>query len=138
MGHSRVMHDWMRCRCDILFPSVQPHKSASNSLQDSRLPCADATLSLGLMDSSLAEIAPSLDLDLSPIQGQLASAVVNLNGDVIRGNLPPDDARLLFQMLTETSALDKPVRRLTVTYPSVKYIVARDETHVYIVQTRAG
>ena len=94
MGHSRVMHDWMRCRCDILFPSVQPHKSASNSLQDSHLPCADATLSLGLMDSSLAEIAPSLDLDLSPIQGQLASAVVNLNGDVIRGSLPPDDARL--------------------------------------------
>ena len=90
------------------------------------------------MDSPQVEIAPSLDLDLSPIQGQLASAVVNLKGDVIRGTLPPEDARLLFQMLAETSTLNKPVRRLTVTYPSVKYIVARDEAHVYIVQTRAG
>jgi hypothetical protein len=90
------------------------------------------------MDSSLAvDVAPAVDLELSPIQGQLASAIVNLQGQVVRGTLPHEDARLLYQMLAETSALQKPVRRLTVAYPSVKYIVARDEHHVYIVQTRA-
>ncbi|GKY94242.1 hypothetical protein MPSEU_000390000 [Mayamaea pseudoterrestris] len=92
-----------------------------------------------MMDSSQAEVGPSLDLDSSPIQGQLASAVLNLKGELVRGNLSSEqDARLLYQMLAETAALDKPIRRLTVTLSSVKYIVARDETHVYIVQTRAS
>lgn len=90
------------------------------------------------MDQSHGDITPSLDLETSPIPGQLASAVLNRNGEIIRSTLSHDDARLLFQMLAETSALQKPIRRLTVAYPTVKYVVARDESHVYIVQMRAG
>jgi hypothetical protein len=35
------------------------------------------------MDSSHADITPSLDLDTSPVHGQLASAVLNFKGENI-------------------------------------------------------
>ena len=82
---------------------------------------------------------PAVDLESSPVQGQLASAVLDLQGNIVRGQLAPQDASTLFQMLAEAGSLDLDgFRRLTVTFPSVRYVVARDEAHVYIVQTRAG
>lgn len=85
--------------------------------------------------------SPALDLESSPVQGQLASAVLDLQGNLVRGQLSPHDASILFQMLQETSNLQdlqQGFKRITVTYSAVRYIVARDESHVYIVQTRAG
>jgi hypothetical protein len=89
--------------------------------------------------SAQEALPPLLDLDASPVQGQLASAVLDLKGQVVRGQLDPQDASTLFQMLVEAASLkESSFRRLTVTFPNTKYIVARDESHVYIVQTRAG
>jgi len=81
-----------------------------------------------------------MDLEATPVQGQLASAVLDLNGNLVRGQLSPHDASLLFQMLVETANLKEieGFRRMTVTFSSIRYIVARDDSHVYIVQTRAG
>jgi len=82
--------------------------------------------------------APALDLESSPVQGQLASAVLDLQGHIVRGQLSPHDASILFQMLVETGNLQgmDGFRRITVTYSSVRYVVARDDSHVYVVQTR--
>jgi hypothetical protein len=88
------------------------------------------------MESAQEDSSPSLDLDASPLQGQLASAVLTLKGEMVSGKLPKIQARLLYEMLTETGSLDKPIRRLTITYSSMKYTVARDASHVYIVQSR--
>jgi hypothetical protein len=83
--------------------------------------------------------APPFDLEASPVQGQLASAVLDLNGNLVRGQLSPHDASLLFQMLAEVGSLGvENFRRLTVTFSSARYVVSRDENHVYMVQTRAG
>jgi hypothetical protein len=87
----------------------------------------------------MSSLPPSLDLEASPVQGQLASAVLDLRGNIVRGQLAPADTSTLFQMLVEAGSLSlEGFRRLTVTFPSVRYVVSRDETHVYIVQTRAG
>ena len=87
----------------------------------------------------MTSIPPALDLEASPVQGQLASAVLDLQGNIVRGQLPPEEASTLYQMLVETANLELTgFRRLTVTYPSIRYVVARDESHIYIVQTRAG
>jgi hypothetical protein len=85
-------------------------------------------------------VAPALDLETSPVQGQLASAVLDLEGHIVRGQLSPHDASILFQMLVETGNLKgiDGFRRMTVTFASVRYVIARDEKHVYLVQTRAG
>jgi hypothetical protein len=83
---------------------------------------------------------PAVDLEASPVQGQLASAVLDLQGNLIRGQLPAQDADTLFQMLVEAGALrnmEGGFRRLTVTCSTIRYVVARDEAHVYIVQARA-
>ena len=88
------------------------------------------------MESS--SIAPSVDLEASPVQGQLASAVLDLQGQILRGPLPPHDASILYQMPVEAGNLDNldTFTRMTVTFPSVRYVVARDQAHIYIVQTR--
>jgi hypothetical protein len=84
--------------------------------------------------------APSIDLDATPVQGQLMSAVLNLQGGVVRGQLPQHEAALLYQMFVETGNLKSidNFQRLTVTFSSVRYVVARDESHIYVVQTRPG
>jgi len=97
---------------------------------------------------------PVLDLEASPVPGQVASAVLDLSsrGEVVRGSLPnPNDARTLYQMLVEVGNLTNldggggGFKRMTVTLPgssssqsSTRYVVSLDETHVYIVQTRAS
>ena len=89
--------------------------------------------------------APLLDLEASPLQGLLASAVLDRQGDLVRGGLTvPADASILFQMLSEVGSLPQQqqihssFRRLTVSFPSrnFRYILSRDETHVYIVQVK--
>ena len=83
--------------------------------------------------------ASALDLEVSPVQGQIASAVLDLKGNRIKGQLSSGDTTLLFQILVEAGSLNlEKFRRLTITYSSVRYVVSRDESHVYIIQTRAG
>lgn len=85
---------------------------------------------------------PALDLEASPLQGQMASAVLDLEGNlVVGGGSELPDAALLFEMLSEVGTLPSltSFQRMTVSFPNtVRYIVSRDERHVYIVQTRAG
>jgi hypothetical protein len=84
-------------------------------------------------------LPPQLDLDANPIQGQQACAVMDLKGQLIRGSMNQEDASILFQMLVEVGSLGEPsFRRLTVSFAHTRYIVARDETHVYIAQTRSS
>lgn len=84
-----------------------------------------------------------LDLDVSPIQGQTAFAVLDLQGRVVKtsGDFPEQDVRLLFQMLLESTNLvvekqDGGFRRLTVSLASSRYLVSLDESHIYLVHTR--
>jgi len=82
---------------------------------------------------------PMVDLEATPVQGQLASTVLDLQGNIVRGQMEPQDASTLFQMLVEAGNLQlNKFRRLTVTYPTVRYVVTRDELHVYIVQCSSG
>jgi hypothetical protein len=87
----------------------------------------------------------ALDLEATPVPGQLASAVLTLHGEIIRGQLASNDAALLFQMLMEVGAQESQetdrnhsFRRLTVTFSKVRYVVVRDDSHVYMVQTRVA
>lgn len=86
----------------------------------------------------MAVLAPTLDLETSPVQGQIASAVLDLKGNFVKGQLASSDASLLYQILVEAGSLNlEKFRRLSVTISSVRYNVSRDQTHVYIVQTKA-
>ena len=89
---------------------------------------------------------PLLDLEASPLQGQLASAVLDArNGKLVRGSLPqPEDATILFEMLSEVGSLPQQqlcssFRRLTVSFPSrnFRYVLSRDATHIYIAQVKS-
>ena len=83
--------------------------------------------------------APILDLEASPVPSQLAFAVLDLKGSIIRGQLSSKDATLLFQMLVEAGSLHlEKFCKLSVTSSSTKYVVSRDETHVYVVKTSTG
>jgi hypothetical protein len=74
------------------------------------------------------------------VQGQTASAVLDLKGNLVKGQqLASSDASLLFQIFVEAGSLNlEKFRRLSVTFSSVRFVVSRDETHIYIVQTRGG
>jgi len=92
--------------------------------------------------SSLSSAPILLDLDASPISGQTGWAVLDLQGQVLKCNSFLDqDARLLFQMLQETAKQQQQQEwfRLTVTFPgATRFLVTRDDTHVYMVQTRVA
>ena len=91
--------------------------------------------------SAAADDEPAIDLEASPVQGQTASAVLDLEGNIVRGGEEqlPDDAPILFQMLVEVGSLHlKTFRRLTVSLHDRRYVVSRDERHVYIVQTKVA
>jgi hypothetical protein len=85
---------------------------------------------------------PAIDLDANPLAGQVASAVLDLKGDLVRGKLSKlsqTTASILFGRMQETGQLnlqDDPVQRITVALSSSRYVVARDENHVYIAQLR--
>jgi hypothetical protein len=112
-------------------------------------------------DESVVRPPPALDLEATPVTGQLACAVLDAaTGAMVRGDddsgtssrsssssrnskqttISEHNASILYQMLLETGQLKKElpiVKRMTVTYNShSRYIVTRDEHHVYIVQVR--
>lgn len=90
------------------------------------------------MTTAMEAPAPAFDLDSAPVPGQLATAVLDLQGTFIRGqHLAEDDAGILFEMFSQSSQISPDVQRLCVSFTGHRYIVTRDETHVYIVQTRA-
>lgn len=83
----------------------------------------------------------SLDLDASPIAGQTGWAVLDLQGHILKHNsLSTNDSQILFQMLQESAGVmnaTKKLARLTVTFPGVsRFLVTRDDSHIYLVQTR--
>jgi hypothetical protein len=91
--------------------------------------------------ASISPLPIMLDLDASPIPGQMGWAALDLQGTIVRNNqLSEQDAGVLFQMLQESTALceNTGMRRLTVTFAETKFLVSRDEAHVYLVQTRAA
>jgi len=78
---------------------------------------------------------------LEAIQGQLGSAVLDLHGKIegMGGQMTEESASILFKMLVEVGMLgEQGVERLTVCYSACCYSVARDESHVYVVQTKAS
>eukprot|EP00429_Kryptoperidinium_foliaceum_P009601 CAMPEP_0176002744 /NCGR_PEP_ID=MMETSP0120_2-20121206/807_1 /TAXON_ID=160619 /ORGANISM="Kryptoperidinium foliaceum, Strain CCMP 1326" /LENGTH=87 /DNA_ID=CAMNT_0017335347 /DNA_START=44 /DNA_END=307 /DNA_ORIENTATION=- len=79
-----------------------------------------------------------LDLDASPIPNQTGWAVLDLNGHELKSNtMKHSDVQLLFQMLQESASTTDSLERMTVTFPgSTRFVVTRDESHVYMVQTR--
>jgi hypothetical protein len=89
---------------------------------------------------------PVLDLEASPVAGQIGSAVLDLQGNVLgdpRSVLDPSALQHLYQMLLEVGSLQlSSFRRMTVasssnTAPdSIQYIVSRDETCIYVVALR--
>lgn len=79
-------------------------------------------------------------VDLEAIQGQLGSAVLDLEGKLIRlgGQMTEENASILFQMLVEVGMLGEDgFERLSVGFSSCNYSVARDEANVYVIQTKA-
>lgn len=92
-----------------------------------------------------------LDLDTSPIPGQIGWAVLDTKGVLLQksNELVEKDIQLLFQMLQESAVVSTKssaeastvdaFKRLTVTFPGgTRFLVTRDEGHVYVVQTRVG
>jgi len=80
-------------------------------------------------------------VDLDTIQGQLGSAVLDLDGKLMRmgGQMTADNASVLFQMLVEVGMLgEEGFERLTVVFSSCNYAVARDTNQIYVVQTKAS
>lgn len=82
-------------------------------------------------------LPPTFDLESSPVPGQLGSAVLDLQGSLIRGQqVSEDDARILFEMFSQSSKVSSDVQRLCVSFSGYRYVVTRDESHVYVVQAR--
>jgi hypothetical protein len=78
-------------------------------------------------------------VDLDTIQGQLGSAVMDLDGKLLRmgGQMTTDNASVLFQMLVEVGMLgEEGFERLTVVFSSCNYSVALDASQIYVVQTK--
>lgn len=82
------------------------------------------------------------DFDASPIPGQQGWAVLDLKGQTVRNNgLALEDAGVLFKMFQESASLmseEEGFRRLMVNYSETRFLVTRDENHVYLVQARVG
>lgn len=88
------------------------------------------------MDRSNENLS-ALDLEASAVQGQQASAVLDLQGNIIRGPLSEKDCSLLYQMMIEAGNLKlESFSRMTISFQSTRYIVARDVSHIYIVKVR--
>lgn len=112
-----------------LFRTALTYESLDNSPRKTR----------HIMQEYDAATQPLVDLENSPIPGQLGTAVMDLNGKMVRGGdqLSSENASILFRMLVEVGMLEEEgFRRLTVSFPLIRYVAARDSNHVYIVQTR--
>mmetsp|Transcript_9747 Transcript_9747/g.20401 ORF Transcript_9747/g.20401 Transcript_9747/m.20401 type:complete len:125 (+) Transcript_9747:337-711(+) len=98
--------------------------------------------------------AAAFDPETSPIPGQQAWAVLDLHGKMVRSSaggvvdanntndIPPllRDAPTLYGMLVESTPLVEAgngLIKMTVDFSaSLRYVVARDDHHVYLVQTK--
>lgn len=84
---------------------------------------------------------PMVDFETSPLHGQLGSAVLDLEGKIIRtgGQMLAENTSILFRMLVEVGMLrENDFERLVVSLSSEQYLVSRDASHVYIVRTKAN
>lgn len=83
---------------------------------------------------------PSIDLELTPVPGQISSAVLDLDGNMAsNGPMDRKDAETLYQMLVETGRLEaNGFRRLCVRFASTQYVVTRDSTHIYMIHKGLG
>ena len=83
---------------------------------------------------------PAVDFEATPVQGQLGSTIMDLDGQMVRnsGLLSPNQATLLYKMLLEVGMLNEKgaFQRMTVAFQSTRYSVTRDQTYVYVVQTQ--
>ena len=102
--------------------------------------------------SASGQAGPSFDPEASPIPGQQAWAILDLHGKLVRSSAdgsssnnsggdtqPPilADAPTLYNMLVESTPLvASGLNRMTINFSSLRYVVARDEHHVYLVQTK--
>lgn len=90
--------------------------------------------------SEATSVPPAVDFVASPVQGQLGSTIMDLNGQVVQqsGLLAPAQASLLYKMLLEVGILNEEgaFQRMTVSFQSTRYSVTRDMNYVYIVQTQ--
>ncbi|OEU08156.1 hypothetical protein FRACYDRAFT_271859 [Fragilariopsis cylindrus CCMP1102] len=104
------------------------------------------------------------DPELSPIPDQQAYAILDLYGNIIRSSNPSTssssiasssgdiikDAPILYKMIVESTSLvlasasatgqeEKAegfeLKRMTITFDTVRYVIARDENHIYLLQT---
>jgi hypothetical protein len=101
-------------------------------------------------------IAIAYDPEISPIPDQQAYAVLDLYGNIIRSSTTTSigddnniikDAPTLYKMIVESTSLvlaassaagqeRKGLNRMTITFDNAKrYVIARDENHIYLVQT---
>ena len=85
-------------------------------------------------------VPPAVDFEVTPVQGQLGSVTIDLNGNVVRhsGLICTNQASLLYKMLSEVGMLkeDGGFKRMTVSFQNTRYSVTRDQLYVYIVQTQ--
>jgi hypothetical protein len=86
------------------------------------------------METSVLQ--PLLDTSsLGTIPGFVCGAILDLNGQMLKGDLPPKDSAILFHMLVETGSLSlDQFRRITVTALRTRYVISRDDTHIYIIK----
>ena len=100
--------------------------------------------------------AIAYDPEISPIPDQQAYAVLDLYGNIIRsssggGEDLIKDAPTLYKMIVESTSLVLAesesagqeeaegsgfgLNRMTITFDAIRYIIARDGNHIYLIQT---
>mmetsp|Transcript_26103 Transcript_26103/g.38265 ORF Transcript_26103/g.38265 Transcript_26103/m.38265 type:complete len:94 (+) Transcript_26103:90-371(+) len=81
---------------------------------------------------------PILDLEASPIQGQVGSAVMDLDGRILQcgGAMSDASAVILYKVMAEVGVLkhNEIIERITVAFEGMQYVVTRDQTYVYAIQ----
>ncbi|KAL7580204.1 hypothetical protein ACA910_012952 [Epithemia clementina (nom. ined.)] len=99
---------------------------------------------------NIANAGPVVNLDEANLSDQVGSAVLDLNGNIVKdGGIHGHDACILFAMMQEAGQLkikqkeggkgeeeEETIRRITVTLSDTRYILARDENHLYISQQK--
>lgn len=89
------------------------------------------------MDSSQRQYVTDVATSITSIPNYVSSAVLDHSGTILQGQLSPNDASILFQMIVEAGSLNIDLfRRLTVTFQSMRYVVTIDETRIYMVKTQ--
>jgi hypothetical protein len=97
--------------------------------------------------------AASFDPETSPVPGQQAWAILDLHGTMVRSSADisspiVQDAKTLYGMLVESTPLVSKsqddngtgggLKRMTINFAasSLRYVIARDDNHIYLVQTK--